>query len=73
MGPSTRCIGDDVPKPEPFQNDLPAAPAVLPDYVPIRKRIEAILTEDASYSDEFINLAYKCASTYRETDRKLSK
>lgn len=68
MGPSVRCLGDDVPKPEPFQNDLPAAPKKLPDYAPVRAAIEKILEEDESSADEFINLGYKCASTYRDTD-----
>jgi len=68
MGPSTRCIGDDIPRPQPFQNDLPAAPEVLPDYVPIRAAIEGMLDGDDESADAFINLAYRCASTYRATD-----
>lgn len=67
MGPSTRCIGDDVPKPQPFQNDLPEAED-LPDYVPIRAAIEEILDSDYDSCDAFINLAYRCASTFRSTD-----
>jgi len=68
MGPSVRCIGDLLPEPQPFQNDLPAGPMVLPDFVPIRASIEELLKEDSNNSDAFINLAYQCASTYRESD-----
>jgi len=68
MGPSERCIGDNVPEPQPFQGDLPTAPATLPDFVPIRSRIESLLEEDSSNTAAFIDLAYKCASTFRITD-----
>jgi len=68
MGTSERCIGEYVPEPQPFQSDLPAAPAELPDYIPVRARIEALLKEDSSNKGAFIDLAYKCASTFRITD-----
>ena len=68
MGPSIRCIGDLLPDPQPFQNDLPPAPTGLPDFVPIRASIEELLKKDSKHSDAFINLAYQCASTYRESD-----
>jgi catalase-peroxidase len=68
MGPSTRCKGEFVPKPQPFQNDLPAQPETLPDYLPVRARIEELLKEDESNAYAFINLAYRCASTFRITD-----
>lgn len=68
MGPSSRCIGDDIPEPQPFQNDVPRSPAVLPDYVPIRQAIEGILEKDDTAANEFIHLAYNCAATFRATD-----
>ena len=69
MGPPTRCIGDLIPdEPEPFQNSLPASPAVLPDYLPVRASIEKLLVEDPNNADAFINLAYQCAATYRVSD-----
>jgi catalase (peroxidase I) len=68
MGPASRCIGDDVPPPQPFQNDLPPAPAELPDYVLVRARIEKVLDEDDANADALINLAYRCAATFRKTD-----
>lgn len=68
MGPATRCIGENVPDPQPFQYTLPTAPATLPDYVPVRTAIQALLDEDDTNADAFINLAYRCASTFRATD-----
>lgn len=68
MGPSERCIGENVPEPQLFQSDLPAAPSTLPDYVPVRARIQELLEEDPSNKVAFIDLAYKCASTFRQTD-----
>lgn len=71
MGPATRCIGDDVPEPQPWQYTLPASPDVLPDYIPVRAAIQEHF--DAQADDEahiagFIWLAYACASTFRFTD-----
>ena len=69
MGPSSRCIGDMIPKhPEPFQNDLPAPPKTLPDYKKVRKGIEKLMFLDNKKPDAFIHLAYQCASTYRKSD-----
>jgi catalase (peroxidase I) len=70
MGPATRCIGEFVPDPQPFQYTLPASPETLPDYVPVRTAVQALLDEDEANVDAFINLAYRCASTYRATDHK---
>ena len=67
-GPATRCIGENVPDPQPFQYTLQAAPATLPDYVPVRTAIQALLDEDGTNAEAFINLAYRCASTFRNTD-----
>jgi len=69
MGPSSRCIGDLVPPAQPFQNDLPLATSVESiDYVAVRSTIEELLETDTKNSDAFINLAYRCASTFRESD-----
>jgi catalase-peroxidase len=68
MGPAARCIGELVPPSQPFQNDLPAAPTRLPNYVPARRQIEALLGKDATLADAWINLAYRCASTFRQSD-----
>lgn len=71
MGPSIRCLGNQTPEiDQPFHNDLPPAPAPedLPDYVPARAEIQELLGTNGTLADEFINLAYKCASTYRATE-----
>lgn len=69
MGPSIRCLGNQK-KALPFHNDLPLADATLPDsdYVTARAKIQEVLDTDGTFADEFINLAYKCASTYRATE-----
>jgi catalase-peroxidase len=68
MGPSTRCIGDMVPDAQPFQHDLPKSPATLPDYMPVQEAIREVITNGEVTTSELINLAYRCASTYRATD-----
>ena len=42
MGPATRCIGDMVPEPQPFQNTLPDPPEdfVLADFVQVAQAIK---------------------------------
>ena len=68
MGSYHRCIGDLVPPPQAFQNYLPASPSRLPNYVPVRMSIEVLLKISPRNVDAFINLAYRCASTFRQTD-----
>ena len=40
----------------------------MPDYVPVRSRIQALLDQGFAKPEVFINLAYRCASTFRATD-----
>ena len=42
MGPATRCIGDMVPEPQPFQNPLPDPPEnfALADFVQVAEAIK---------------------------------
>jgi len=54
-----------VPDAQPWQYALPAGPESLPDFVPVRTAIEGLLPANAN---AFINLAYRCASTFRSTD-----
>lgn len=68
MGPHSRCIGDLVPDPQPFQYSLPESPETLPNYIESRSAIQQILDEDSTASKKFINLAYRSASTFRATD-----
>lgn len=70
MGPSSRCIGDSIPPPALFQNDLPKGQdmSALPDFVPVRAEIQKLIDSDDSKKAAFIDLAFNCASTYRATD-----
>jgi len=69
MGPATRCIGNMVPEPQPFQFTLPASPKPLPDYIPVFKAInDHIAGTGTDHVNGFIKLALNCASTFRSTD-----
>jgi catalase-peroxidase len=70
MGPVTRCIGDLVPPAQSFQMPLPDPPATLSDYAPVRAGIEVLIAEDESRIAAFTRLAYQCADTYRNTDKR---
>jgi catalase-peroxidase len=73
MGPSSRCLGKEVLPPQSFQNPLPAVTATTGatiDYVPVRTKIQEIVDADSANGPAFVNLAYRCASTYRDTDYK---
>lgn len=82
MGPATRCIGAEVPLPRPFQRPLPPASDPVSDAVlatvaaDIREGLYTNLTSltpDYVGSNPYVgallvNLAYQCASTFRDTD-----
>ncbi|TPX58004.1 catalase-peroxidase [Powellomyces hirtus] len=82
MGPVSRCRGPRVPPPQPFQNPLPAPPTKLADFRAVRKDVEQYLTTKSSLSEQipgdgpngrnygalFVELAWRCASTFRATD-----
>lgn len=81
MGPVTRCVGDQVPPPQPFQFPLPPPPAHLANFTAVAEDIRgAIYTPqpdilppdyydgEAYYGGLFVRLAYQCASTFRVTD-----
>ena len=70
MGPIQRCLGDDIPPVQFWQYPLPDSPSELPDYIPIKEALQAVIDEDPANSDAMINLAYRCASTYRATDHR---
>lgn len=67
MGPVTRCLGDDIPPAQAFQSPLPKSPGTHTNFIPIREKIETLI-DDKVTRGAFIYLAYKCASTFRETD-----
>jgi hypothetical protein len=68
MGPAIRCIGDMVPEPQVFQYTLPPSPETLPNYIPVREKIDEFIGEDQDQMKMFIRLALNCASTFRATD-----
>lgn len=68
MGPLSRCLGENVPPAQPFQAPLPESPDTLPDFIPIREKIQNLIDSDASKRQSFISLASNCASSFRATD-----
>jgi len=80
MGPATRCIGPEVPPPQPFQRPLPPPPSELPNFAKVSKAIKTVMlktSKDAKadvvsskpyFGALFVHLAYQCASTFRATD-----
>jgi catalase-peroxidase len=68
MGPVSRCLGDDVPPPQPFQYPLPDPPAMPADFAAVAKAIHKVTATHASLGPLFVRLAFACASTYRQTD-----
>ena len=68
MGPATRCIGEYVRPPQHWQHTLPEFEGELPDFVAVRAKIQELLDADDANYDAFVNLAYQCANTFRETD-----
>jgi catalase (peroxidase I) len=68
MGPATRCIGEYVLPPQHWQHTLPEFEGELPDFVAVRAKIQELLDADDTNYDAFVNLAYQCANTFRETD-----
>lgn len=74
MGPISRCVGDSIPPPQNFQDPLPGATATVreagTDFVEVRTKLQGLLDDDSSNGPAFVNLAFRCASTYRDTDYK---
>ncbi|KNC72385.1 hypothetical protein SARC_15057, partial [Sphaeroforma arctica JP610] len=81
MGPAERCMGDDVPPPQPFQNPLPASNSSSVDFDEVNTKINEIMNTESDilapdtdadgnpyYGAYFVTLAYQCASTFRATD-----
>jgi len=75
MGPHGRCVGPDVPPPQPFQNPLPGVVAPLADMAVVEAALWDLIIsndddddDDEGYRGEYIRLAWQCASTFRVTD-----
>ncbi|CAM9679082.1 unnamed protein product, partial [Ectocarpus fasciculatus] len=80
VGPVTRCFGNDVPPPQPFQYPLPG-PIPQEDLVNFNSvkqyLIDNILyvpntavlgMDEGGYGPLFVRLAWQCANTFRQTD-----
>lgn len=71
MGPVSRCLGPNIPPPQPFQ--YPLLPTnnnkskKQPNFNDVKKALQKIITT-SDLSAFVIELAYSCASTYRRTD-----
>ena len=71
MGPHERCLGDETPPAQSWQNPLPEVGGLSDiDFVPVRSAIQAFIDADAANIGAFTNLAYRCTETFRETDYK---
>jgi len=80
MGPVTRCTGPYVPPAQEFQNPLPAPSPVQPDWTAVRSAVTSVMYSNVSviapdagvtggyYGAQFVQLAYACAATFRQTD-----
>lgn len=69
MGPVTRCLGPDVPPPQPFQFPLPPPPppGVLADMDAVRALLAPLIAK-RELAQRLGQLAWQCASTFRVTD-----
>jgi len=68
MGPASRCIGEYARPAQHWQHTLPEYTGELPDFTAVRTTIQDLLDADDANYDAFVNLAYQCANTFRETD-----
>jgi catalase (peroxidase I) len=68
MGPVTRCVGPNVPPPQPFQYPLPPPPSELADFEAVQADVNEIVNKSDSNQGLLLKLAWQCASTYRSTD-----
>ncbi len=79
MGPVTRCLGELVPPPQPFQHYLPDPPRRLANFTLVRLDIKHAMRKLAAlepdmvdgmpyYGALFATLAWRCAATFRATD-----
>lgn len=70
MGPVTRCVGKDVPEPQPFQFPLPPTPdsSKLVNFTEVAIAVAVELDADKAMGPSLVRLAWRCAGTYRRTD-----
>jgi len=70
MGPYERCVGPDVPPPQPWQFPLPAAPSKLADFDAVREKLASLASNFDTFGPLMTKLAYQSCSTYRATDKR---
>eukprot|EP00471_Norrisiella_sphaerica_P000034 CAMPEP_0184479338 /NCGR_PEP_ID=MMETSP0113_2-20130426/1103_1 /TAXON_ID=91329 /ORGANISM="Norrisiella sphaerica, Strain BC52" /LENGTH=674 /DNA_ID=CAMNT_0026857397 /DNA_START=164 /DNA_END=2188 /DNA_ORIENTATION=+ len=76
MGPVTRCVGKHVPPAQPFQYPLPPTPPIsdLANFTEVVSSVRAVLGDSSETARKsplaplFVRLAWRCASTFRQTD-----
>lgn len=68
MGPHTRCKGDLVPPPQPFQIPLPPPATFEVDWGAIRSSVLDLINKDADVTQTLVQMVFGCASTYRAHD-----
>ncbi|GAB5364599.1 hypothetical protein AAMO2058_000983600 [Amorphochlora amoebiformis] len=71
MGPVTRCLGSELPPPQPFQYPLPKPlpKEDLANFTLVSKDLRDLLQSFPAFAKpKFVRLAWRCASTYRHTD-----
>jgi catalase-peroxidase len=67
MGPIDRCVGPNVAPPQHFQLPLPDPPKKMADTTAVARHLHKLMERDGN-DDEFLRLAFLCASSFRATD-----
>ena len=69
MGPHVRLLGPEVPKPQLWQDPVPAVDHALVDDVDVGKLKKQVLASELTV-DELVSAAWASASTFRTTDKR---
>lgn len=71
MGPVSRCVGQDVPPVQAWQNPLPEPPSQLANFTLVKQSLlQNVLRKDAQndHAALLLRLAWQCSSSFRQTD-----
>jgi len=70
VGPRTRCLGDELPPIQPWEEGTALGPLSTdkPNYIPIRAAIQESIEDEPLNIAAFATLAIQCASTFRSSD-----
>merc|ERR1712223_374962 len=66
MGPASRCTGNNVTPPQPWQFPLPDPPSTLADFDAVKSDLLEMM--DNRHMGQWARTAWQCASTFRKTD-----